>query len=66
MSEGRWSGGTANRTWARYAGAAVVDIAGDAERGPRLYAELADAVFYCETCKGTHPLAEIRNCRSAA
>lgn len=66
MSEGKWSGGTANRTWARYAGARTVDIAGDDERGPRLYDQLKDEIFFCETCKGTHSLAEIRQCRSAA
>jgi hypothetical protein len=66
MPEGKWSGGAANRTWARFSGARIVDIAGDTERGQRLYAELAGAVFWCETCKGTHPLREIRECRSAA
>jgi hypothetical protein len=38
-------------------------ISEHAERGARLYAQLADEVFWCETCGRTHPLREHRECR---
>lgn len=66
MSEGKWSGGAANRSWARYAGAREISTAGDAERGARLFALLASTEFLCETCGTMHALAEHRQCRSAA
>ena len=65
MSDGKWSGGIANRTWARTSGR-VTDLEGDAERGPRLYAQLAGRLFLCETCGRTHPLREHRLCRENA
>ncbi len=63
MSEGKWSGGRANRTWARSNGQ-VTYLPGDAARGARLYALLAGERFLCEICGRTHPLREHRICRS--
>lgn len=63
MSEGKWSGGIANRTWARTRGR-VTDLEGDAERGPRLYEQLADERFLCEVCGRHHALREHRICRA--
>jgi hypothetical protein len=62
---GEWTGGAANRHWQRkgYRGPVAAD---DAERGARLYAELAETPFWCEVCGGTHPLREHRNCRKTA
>jgi hypothetical protein len=65
VSEGKWSGGIANRTWARTNGR-VIDLPGDAERGARLYAEHKDEIFWCETCGRTHPLREHQDCRNPA
>jgi hypothetical protein len=64
MSDGKWSGGVANRTWQR--GTRVTKWPGDTERGPRLYEQLAGERFLCEICGVMHPLAEHRQCRSAA
>ena len=63
MSEGKWSGGVANRTWARSQGRAT-ELPGDAERGRRLYAQLAAENFYCQHCGRSHPLREHRVCRA--
>lgn len=62
MSEGKWSGGAANRTWARTNGR-ITDLPGDPERGARLFADHAHEIFWCETCGRTHPLIEHRDCR---
>ena len=64
MSEGKWTGGIANRTWARSNGV-VTDLAGDAERAPRLYEMNRANRFLCEACGRTHPLQEHRDCRAA-
>jgi len=61
---GQWSGGTANRYWRR-PGRRVLNVPGDAERGPRLFAELAREPFWCDNCGASHPLAEHRDCRAA-
>jgi hypothetical protein len=52
---GEWGGGSRNRTRR--------PVNGDQARGQRLYAELADTPFLCETCGGCHPLAEHKACR---
>ncbi len=62
MSDGKWSGGAANRLWSRPGSRHYPH---DPERGARLYAQLADAVFWCETCGRMHPLREHRECRAA-
>ena len=64
MSDGKWSGGTANRTWSR-PGSRVRHVHGEPERGRRLYAQMAGVPFFCETCGQMHPLAEHRQCRAA-
>jgi hypothetical protein len=63
MGDGRWSGGAANRTWARPGSRRVIE--GDAERGARLWAAMKDEPFLCETCGMMHPLREHRECRAA-
>lgn len=60
---GEWSGGVANRAWRRK-GHRGAPVRGDAERGKRLFALLAQVPFWCETCGGLHPLAEHKQCRS--
>ena len=65
MSDGKWSGNTHNRRWER-PGSRVRDLQGDAERGHRLYGELAGEPFLCEACGRMHPLAEHRECRGAS
>jgi len=65
MSDGKWSGGRANRNWAR-PGSRRRAVEGDAERSARLAADLADAVFYCETCHGSHPLRDMGTCRESS
>lgn len=64
MSEGKWSGGIANRTWARSNGT-VTDLAGDAERSARLYEMNQAERFLCDSCGELHPLSEHRQCRAA-
>lgn len=61
---GRWSGGTANRYWQR-PGSRLRNVPGDAERGKRLFAQLAQESFWCDNCGDCHPLAEHRACRAA-
>jgi hypothetical protein len=63
MSDGKWSGGTNNRTWVR-PGSRIRNIDGDTERSARLAAQLADVPFLCDACGSMHPLAEHRNCRT--
>jgi hypothetical protein len=65
VSEGKWSGGIANRTWSRFSGARVVEFSGDAERSARLDVALAGESFWCEACGQVHPLRQHRECRSA-
>jgi hypothetical protein len=38
-------------------------VSGDADRGQRLFADLASTPFWCESCTGCHPLAEHKACR---
>ena len=71
MSDGRWSGGTNNRTWAR-PGSRVRDDKLPAaarreaeERSARLAALMADVPFLDETCGRMHPLSEHAACRKA-
>jgi hypothetical protein len=61
---GEWSGGAANRMWQRK-GWRGPRPEGDAERGQRLYAQLADIPFFCEDCGAMHPLREHSRCRAA-
>ena len=61
---GQWSGGVANRTWTR-PGSRIRAQPRDRERDARLEAHLAQALFWCDVCGGTHPLIEIRECRAA-
>jgi hypothetical protein len=62
---GAWSGAGLNRTW--HPGGRPRQVhaltAEDRARGARLFAELADVPFYCETCHGSHPLSEHKACR---
>jgi hypothetical protein len=62
---GEWSGGSQNRTWHR-TGRRSGPVKGDAERGERLYAQLAGTAFWCETCGGNHALCEHRACRAGS
>jgi hypothetical protein len=62
MGDGKWSGGAANRHWIRQ-GSRIRDLPGDAERSEHLYRLMADQVFLCDACNGTHPLSEHRQCR---
>jgi hypothetical protein len=59
---GEWTGGAANRVW-RQAGHRGGPVRGDGARGRRLFAQLAEVPFWCETCGRLHPLAEHRRCR---
>ncbi len=61
---GVWSGGIANRSWGR-PGSRLRNVPGDAERGQRLFAQLAHVRFWCDNCGRLHPLAEHRDCRTA-
>jgi hypothetical protein len=62
MSDGRWSGGRENRDWAR-PGSRHYPEQLDAATRRGLYDAVADEPFWCETCGGTHPLREHRDCR---
>lgn len=57
---GRWSGGVANRQWARPG----VRTAGDPELATRLDEEMAAVRFWCDNCGRVHPLREHRTCRA--
>lgn len=59
---GVWSGGIANRQWARPGSRR--DIPGDTQRGQRLYTLLAGSRFWCDNCGRLHPLREHRQCRA--
>lgn len=59
---GQWSGGVANRTWAR-PGHRTTNYPGDRERSARLNALLADTRFWCDVCGSMHPLREHPACR---
>lgn len=61
---GQWSGAGANRYWQR-PGSRLRSVAGDAERGRRLYELMKDEPFWCDNCGGSHPLCEHRDCRAA-
>lgn len=60
---GEWTGGVANRHWQRK-GHRGGHVQGDTARGRRLFAELADEPFWCESCGGSHPLREHAACRA--
>lgn len=62
MSGYEWAGGIANGGFQR-AGSRIRNVPGDAERGVRLFRQLAGAIFYHERCGGSHPLAEHRKCK---
>jgi len=59
---GEWTGSSQNRHWQR-TGHRGGPVDGDAERGERLFEELADVSFWCETCGGCHALAGHQACR---
>ena len=63
MSDGKWSGGAANRQWARPG--SRVTVLGDRERAHDLFDLMAGENFWCETCGQSHPLIEHRRCRAA-
>ena len=65
MSDGKWSGGLANRTWAR-PGNRYGDDGLTPEQQHALFEEHADEPFWDETCGQVHPLREHRQCRGAA
>ena len=64
MSDSKWSGGIANRTWARPGNRYGSDGLDDDQRAA-LYDSVKDESFWCETCEGHHPLREHRLCRAA-
>ena len=63
MSDGKWSGGAANRTWARPGSRHYAETL-TAQQQHELYEQHADEDFWCETCGGSHPLKEHRQCRA--
>lgn len=65
MSDGKWSGGAANRTWAR-PGSRYQDDGMTGEQRGALYESVADEPFFDETCGAVHPLREHRDCRNGA
>ena len=65
MSDGKWSGGIANRTWARPGNRYGGDGMTPAQRHD-LYESVADESFWCDTCEAKHPLREHRDCRARA
>ena len=60
---GQWSGGAANRQWAR-PGRRVFDTPADRARFAEKFPHLMDARFWCDNCGGNHPLREHRDCRA--
>jgi hypothetical protein len=60
MSEGKWSGGAANRNWTR-PGSRLRTT--DPERDRRLFELMKHERFLCETCGRMHELIEHRACR---
>lgn len=56
---GKWSGGVANRQWARPG----MRTHGDPALAARLDEELASVPFWCDNCGSMHPLREHRDCR---
>jgi hypothetical protein len=58
-SDRRWSGGIANRTWNRAAGAENIGSLSPEEEH-ELYLSKLDSSFYCPDCGTAHPLRE--NC----
>jgi len=65
MSDGKWSGGAANRTWARPGSRYQSDGLTEEQRNA-LYEEHADDPFWDESCGQVHPLREHRECRAAS
>lgn len=63
MSDGKWSGGIANRTWSR--GTRVTNRAEDPAMTRRLYESMKHERFWCEVCGQMHPLMEHQACRDA-
>jgi hypothetical protein len=62
MSDGTWSGGTANRSWSRHGSRHYQEELTEAEVR-ELFEDKADEPFWCESCGATHPLSEHRECR---
>jgi hypothetical protein len=61
MSDGKWSGGSANRNWTRPG--SRIKLADDAARSARLYELMKNERFLCDACGQMHILAEHRLCR---
>lgn len=64
MSEGKWSGGSANRAWTR-PGSRRGMTAADIQLGHRLYEQMRTVPFLCDGCGMMHPLQEHHACREA-
>jgi hypothetical protein len=65
MSDGKWSGSTANRAWTRPGSRYHHDGLTTRQRHD-LYDQHATDNFWCDTCEMPHPLSEHRACRAAA
>lgn len=63
MSGYEWQGSGQHGGFVR-AGSRLVQQPGDLERDQALSAAMAGVAFYCETCRGFHPLAEHQACRA--
>jgi hypothetical protein len=61
MSDGKWSGGVANRNWTRPG--SRLRLADDSARALRLWQLMKHERFLCETCGKMHELIEHRLCR---
>lgn len=62
MSGYEWHGSGQHGGFVR-AGSRLVQQPADVARDQALAAALADAVFWCEHCNGTHPLRDHQACR---
>jgi hypothetical protein len=61
LSDGKWSGGAANRSWNRPGSRAV--LADDSARALRLWQLMRHERFLCEACGQMHELIEHQACR---
>lgn len=63
MSGYKWQGGNVNGGFVR-PGNRNPAPPGDEARGARLFEQLAGELFWCERCRGRHPLREMAACRA--